>query len=54
MILLTGCYTPIDRDTSHNTVVYETFDDGNCGELGFCPPPQEYNERGNNNGTHNK
>jgi len=32
----------IDRDTSHNTVVYEVFDDGNCGELGFCPPPEGY------------
>ena len=54
IVLLIGCSTSIDRDTSRNTVIYETFDDGNCGELGFCPIPQEYNERGNDNATHNK
>lgn len=31
----------INRDTSRNTVVYEVFDDGNCGD-GVCPPPEEY------------
>jgi len=49
-VLLVGCSTPIGRDTSRNTVIYETFDDGNCGELGFCPPPQEYMESDKNDG----
>ena len=32
----------IDRDTSNNIVVYEIIDNGNCGELGFCPALEEY------------
>ena len=39
-LLLTGCI--VNRDTSKNTVRYEIFDDGNCGDLGFCPPPEGY------------
>ena len=48
LILCVGCNHPSrdmsrhkDRDTSKNTVIYETFDDGNC-QGGVCPPPDEY------------
>jgi len=37
LMLLVGCN---NRDISKNTIIYETFDDGNCGDLGFCPPPK--------------
>jgi len=33
-LLFVGC--------EKNVTVYETFDDGNCGELGYCSPPEEY------------
>ena len=44
LILLAGCNCNNcnNRDTSKNTVIYEIFDDGNCGDLGFCPPPEGY------------
>ena len=50
LVTITGCKISapsrdlmINRDTSRNTIKYETVDDGNCPpEDNFCPPPEEY------------
>ena len=48
LLIMVGCKVDspskdkIDRDTSKNTVIYETFDDGNCGDDWICPPPEEF------------
>ena len=36
LLLLVGCNKPV------NDIKYETFDDGNCGGLGYCPAPEGY------------